>query len=67
MTKTDPALDTIRKVRRQISRDFEHDPVRLIEHYVELQRRMDTSKLVGGPDDDLDESNVARDAAQLTP
>jgi hypothetical protein len=28
---------------------------------------MDPSKLVRGPDDDLDESNVARDAAQLTP
>jgi hypothetical protein len=50
MTKPDPALETIRKVRREISREFGDDPVRLIEHYMELQRNMQGSRLVPGPD-----------------
>jgi hypothetical protein len=44
MTKPDPALETIRKVRREISHEFDNDPVRLIEHYMELQRGMQRSR-----------------------
>jgi hypothetical protein len=73
MTKTDPALEAIRKVRREISREFDNDPARLIEHYMELQRGMQPSRLVQGPDDGrvaptpstemLPNSDVAADAA----
>ena len=58
MTKTDPALETIRKVRREISREFDNDPVRMIEHYIELQLGMQRSRLVQGPD-------VRRDATKI--
>lgn len=65
MTKTDPALEAIRKVRREISREFDNDPARLVEHYMERQRGMQRSKLVQGPDDGRDTAPVDRDAAEL--
>ena len=65
MTKTDPALEAIRKVRREISREFDNDPARLIEHYMELQRGMQRSRLVQGPDDGRDAATPDRDAAEL--
>jgi hypothetical protein len=65
MTKTDPALEAIRKVRREISREFDNDPARLIEHYMELQRRVQRARLVQGPDDDDGVSTADRDAAEL--
>lgn len=66
MTKTDPALEAIRKVRREISREFENDPARLVEHYMALQRCMPrTTKLVQGPADESDAKAPDRDAAQL--
>jgi len=67
MTKTDPALDAIRRVRREISREFDNDPTRLVEHYMELQRRMPRTKLVHGPADDGGVPAPDRDAAQLKP
>jgi hypothetical protein len=65
MTKPDPALETIRKVRREVSREFDNDPVRLIEHYVELQRGMQRPRLVQGPGDRRDPTTSDRDAAEL--
>jgi hypothetical protein len=66
MTKTDPALEAIRKVRHQISRESGNDPARLLEHYEELQRRVGKSKIVRGPDDD-DAGPSESDTAQPTP
>ena len=34
----DPALDEIREVRHRISEQFGHDPRKLIEYYMELQK-----------------------------
>lgn len=65
MTKTDPALEAIRKVRRDISREFDNDPARLIAHYMERQRGMRRSKLVQGPGDDRDATVLDQDAAEL--
>lgn len=39
MRKTDPAIDAVRAVRRQISARYGHDPKRLIAHYREAQRK----------------------------
>jgi hypothetical protein len=64
MTKTDPALAAIRNVRHKISREFNNDPARLIAHYIELQRRIDKSKIVQAPDDS-DPAPPDADAAQL--
>ena len=35
----DPPIDEIRAVRHQISARFGHDPRKLVEHYIQLQRR----------------------------
>jgi len=37
--KPDPTLARIRETRHRISEQFDHDPNRLIEHYMELQER----------------------------
>jgi hypothetical protein len=39
MMKQDPILDEIRRVRHQISARFDHDPVKLVAHYMKLQER----------------------------
>ena len=65
MTTNDPALDAIRKVRHEISRGFDNDPARLIAHYMEMQRRIDQSKIVRGPEEDHAAPKVTTNAADL--
>ncbi len=38
-TPNDPVIDEIREIRHRISERFDHDPERLVEHYIELQKR----------------------------
>ena len=35
----DPVIDEIREVRHRISARLDHDPVRLVAYYVELQKQ----------------------------
>lgn len=44
----DPVIDEIRQVRHEISARFDHDPRRLVEHYLELQQRYE-DRLVKAP------------------
>ena len=37
----DPVIDEIREIRHQISARFGHDPARLVEHYMQLQKEDD--------------------------
>lgn len=37
--KDDPIIQQIREVRRQISAEFQHDPARLVAHYIELEKQ----------------------------
>lgn len=37
--KPEDPIDQIRRVRREISAKFDHDPRKLAEHYMELQKR----------------------------
>lgn len=37
--RPDPAIEEIRRVRHEISARFNHDPRRLIEYYIKLQKR----------------------------
>jgi hypothetical protein len=37
--KTEDPIDRIRRVRHEISAKFDHDPRKLVEHYMELQKR----------------------------
>jgi hypothetical protein len=38
-TAADDAIEEVREIRRQISARFDHDPARLGEYYMELQKR----------------------------
>jgi hypothetical protein len=45
----DPAIARVREVRHRISRQFDNDPKKLVEHYMQLQERhkdrlLDTAK-----------------------
>lgn len=44
----DPVIDEIREVRRQISAQFDHDPKRMLEYYIEFQRQFG-DRLVSPP------------------
>jgi hypothetical protein len=35
----DPVIVSIREVRHRISKQFDHDPKRLVEHYMRLQEQ----------------------------
>jgi len=37
--KSDPVIDEIRRVRAEISAEFGHDIRRLVEHYINSQKR----------------------------
>jgi hypothetical protein len=37
--KSDKTIEEIRRVRKEISAEFDHDPKKLIEHYIELQEQ----------------------------
>ncbi len=39
MSTPDPPVDEVREVRRQISERVGHDPVRLVNYYIELQEQ----------------------------
>jgi hypothetical protein len=45
----DPVIDEIREVRHQISARFGHDPKRLVDHYIKLQRKHE-DRLVRSPE-----------------
>ena len=51
--KSDPALETVRKARRDISEEFGHDPARLIAHYAEMQASF-KGQLIHGPEEHFD-------------
>lgn len=35
----EPTLTRIRKARQRISEKYEHNPYKLVEHYIELQKK----------------------------
>jgi hypothetical protein len=65
MTKTDPALEAIRRVRHEISREHDNDPGRLVEHYMALQRRVPSAKLIQGPNEDGEVATPDSPAAHI--
>jgi hypothetical protein len=38
-TRSDPPIDEVRELRRQISARFGNDPAQLVAHYMELQEK----------------------------
>jgi hypothetical protein len=47
---SDPVIEEIRAVRRQISAQFDHDPYKLVAYYMELQKRH-ADRLIGSAKD----------------
>lgn len=47
-TKTNDPIDRIRRARHEISARFDHDPRKLVEHYMELQKRH-ADRLIDNP------------------
>jgi|GEM_PF-2614546 hypothetical protein len=41
------ALEYVRQARRKISKQFDHDPQKLVDYYIELQKKYE-DRLVGG-------------------
>lgn len=37
--QSDPVIDEIREIRHRISARFDHDPKRLVAHYIEYQKQ----------------------------
>jgi hypothetical protein len=58
---SDPVIEEIREVRHRISARFGHDPERLFEHYLEVQKEY-RDRLVDRPQaqDQLAEDPVGR-------
>lgn len=44
--ESDPVIDEIREVRHRISERFDHDPSKLVAHYMELQEQY-KDRLIG--------------------
>jgi hypothetical protein len=38
-TKGDPVIDEVRRIRRRISKRFDHDPAKLVAYYIHLQEK----------------------------
>ncbi len=47
-TEADEVIEEVRKIRRRISARFDHDPVKLVEHYIEQQRQYSDRLLDSG-------------------
>ena len=56
--KTDPAITRTRDARQDISASAGHDPVRIVEYYIEMQKRF-AGRLRLGPGDGLETANMA--------
>ncbi len=44
--RPDPIIDEIREVRHHISEECGHDPVVLVQHYMELERMSYAERLI---------------------
>ena len=42
--KDDPTLASIREIRHEISEEFGHDPQRIVEYYLELQKKEEAQR-----------------------
>jgi hypothetical protein len=38
-TEADDVIEEVREIRRKISEQFDHDPVKLVEYYMEIQKQ----------------------------
>ena len=55
---SDPVIEEIRAVRRRISAQFDHDPDKLVAHYMELQKQY-ADRLIGSAKDSAPKDETA--------
>jgi hypothetical protein len=60
--KTDPAIERTRDARRGISASVNDDPVKIVEYYIEMQKRF-AARLRLGPGDAREDRGLAEPAA----
>ena len=60
--KTDPAIKRTRDARRGISANVGDDPVKIVEYYIQMQKRF-AARLRLGPGDAQEHSGLAEPAA----
>jgi hypothetical protein len=66
--KPDPGLEPTREVRKRISREHANDPRRLVEYYMEYQRRFsDRLRWARGTDQERREAAEHADSADDPP
>ena len=58
MMKTDPGIEKVRSARSKISQEAGHDPEKLIQHYIQYQKRF-ADRLRKGPEQHDDEPEPA--------
>ena len=61
----DPAIDAIRRVRRQISNDVDNDAARLIDHYKQMQTTF-AGRVIHGPESAPEQPGTLRDGSAST-
>jgi hypothetical protein len=64
---SDPVIDEVRAVRSLISAQFDHDPAKLVAHYMELQKRHADRLIVGTNNPAREDEVVERSAPIATP
>jgi hypothetical protein len=57
MMQDDPAIARIREVRHRISKQFDHDSKKLVEHYMHLQAQYKDRLLGFAKGDDAEEAS----------
>lgn len=56
MDMPDPIIDEVREVRRRIAERFGNDPLRLVQHYIELQKEYEGTVIQSPPPSDGDQT-----------
>lgn len=72
MTKPDPGLVEVRRVRERISRELDNDPARIVAHYIERQQHHQGPVLHGpeqepAPSDPADPTSTVPRSARPAP
>ncbi len=59
--KPDPGIETVRRARELISQEVGHDPTKLVERYIEMQKRFQERML---PNPSEEEQQTTNEAAE---
>jgi hypothetical protein len=60
-TQSDPVIDEIREIRHRISARFDHDPAKLVAHYMEFQKQYEDRLLKNDKGTEQSVTNTAQE------